>query len=163
MVVDGLGHGVLASEAAREAEQVFSKTKEPSLIGILTDIHDALKKTRGAAIAVARIDTQRGILTFAGVGNIGGAIVSQGFGRNMTSHNGTLGIRMERVQEFTYPWNRENLLVMHSDGLISRWDLEGYPGIWNKPASVIAALLHRDFNRGRDDVTVLVAKAARTQ
>jgi anti-sigma regulatory factor (Ser/Thr protein kinase) len=163
MVVDGLGHGLLASEAAREAERVFASTKAPALVGILTDIHDALKKTRGAAAAVAKIDIQKGLLTFAGVGNIGGAIVSNGFGRNMTSHNGTLGQRMERAQEFAYPWNRDDILVMHSDGLVSRWDLEGYPGIWNRPASVIAALLHRDFNRGRDDVTVLVAKAVRPQ
>jgi len=163
LVVDGLGHGPLASDAAREAERVFSSAKESSLIGILTDIHHALKKTRGAAVAVAKIDIGKSILTFAGVGNIGAAIVSTGSGRNMASHNGTLGQHMERVQEFTYPWNPESILVMHSDGLISRWDLEGYPGIWNKPASVIAALLHRDFNRGRDDVTVLVAKAARPQ
>lgn len=163
MVVDGLGHGELASEAAREAERVFSKTKEPSLIGMLTDIHDGLRKTRGAAVAIAKIDIPKGILTFAGAGNIGAAIAAKGFGRNLTSHNGTLGVRMERVQEFTYPWNHENILVMHSDGLISRWDLESYPGIWNKPASVIAAVLHRDFNRGRDDVTVLVAKVARPQ
>lgn len=163
MVVDGLGHGEFASEAAREAEQVFSSTKAASLIGILTDIHDALKKTRGAAVAVAKIDIEKGVLTFAGVGNIGAAIVSKGSGRNMTSHNGTLGHRMERLQEFTYPWNRDDIWVMHSDGLVSRWDLESYPGIWNKPASVVAALLHRDFNRGRDDVTVLVAKAARPQ
>ncbi|HEY6464430.1 MAG TPA: ATP-binding SpoIIE family protein phosphatase [Candidatus Acidoferrales bacterium] len=163
MVVDGLGHGPLASEAAREAEQVFSSTKAPSLVGILTDIHDALRKTRGAAVAIAKIDVQKGLLTFAGIGNIGGAIVTQDSGRNMTSHNGTLGQRMERAQEFTYPWNSDSILVMYSDGLVSRWDLERYPGIWNKPASVTAALLHRDFNRGRDDVTVLVAKAARPQ
>lgn len=163
MVVDGLGHGPLASDAAREAEKVFLSTKAPSLTGVLTDIHDALKKTRGAAAAVAKIDIRAGLLTFAGVGNIGAAIVSKGSGRNLASHNGTLGQHMERVQEFSYPWNLESILVMHSDGLVSRWDLEGYPGIWSKPASVIAALLHRDFNRGRDDVTVLVAKAARPQ
>lgn len=163
MVVDGLGHGPLASEAAREAEQVFSSTKAPSLVSMLNDIHDALKKTRGAAAAIAKIDIRKELLTFAGVGNIGAAIVSKGFGRNMTSHNGTLGQVMERVQEFTYPWNRDNIFVMHSDGLVSRWDLETYPGIWSKPASVVAALLHRDFNRGRDDVTVLVTKAVQPQ
>jgi hypothetical protein len=47
---------------------------------------------------------------------------------------------------------------MHSDGLGSRWDLERYPGIWSKHPSIIAAILHRDFCRERDDVTVLVAK-----
>jgi hypothetical protein len=50
---------------------------------------------------------------------------------------------------------------MHSDGLTTRWDLKLYPGIWNKPPSLIAAVLHRDFFRDRDDVTVLVAKARR--
>jgi hypothetical protein len=49
---------------------------------------------------------------------------------------------------------------MHSDGLGTRWDLERYPGIRSKHPSVIAAILHRDFSRGRDDVTVLVAKTA---
>jgi anti-sigma regulatory factor (Ser/Thr protein kinase) len=162
MLVDGLGHGILASEAAREAERIFFTTKEQSLSGIVNDIHEALRKTRGAAAAVAKIDLEKGLLTFVGVGNVGASIVARGSGRNTASHNGTLGQQMERLQEFTYPWNPESIFVMHSDGLISRWDLERYPGIWNKPPSVIAALLHRDFSRGRDDVTVLVAKAART-
>ncbi len=160
MVADGLGHGILASEAAREAERIFSLSKESSLGGILQNVHDALKKTRGAAVALARIDVEKGLLNFAGIGNIGGAIVEGDVSRGMTSHNGTVGQQMERVQEFTYPWNPGSILIMHSDGLTGRWDLARYPGILTKPASVIAALLHRDFNRGRDDVTVLVAKAA---
>ncbi len=163
MVVDGLGHGILASEAAREAEGAIASSKAASLTEILTDVHDALKKTRGAALALAKIDIEKGLLTFAGVGNIGAAIVAKGSGRGLASHNGTVGHQMQRVQEFTYPWNPDSILVMHSDGLVSRWDLERYPGVWNKPASVIAALLHRDFNRGRDDVTVLVAKGTRAQ
>ncbi len=162
MVVDGLGHGLFAAEAAREAERAIAATRETSPKIILGDIHDALRKTRGAAAAVACIELEKSLLSFAGVGNIGAAIVAKGSGRSLTSHNGTLGHTMERVQEFTYPWNPESILVMHSDGLVSRWDLERYPGVWGKPASVIAALLHRDFDRGRDDVTVLVAKAART-
>jgi anti-sigma regulatory factor (Ser/Thr protein kinase) len=162
MVVDGLGHGILASEAAREAERIFSSSKEASLAKILEDMHDALRKTRGAAGALARIDVEKGTVSFAGVGNISAAIVTGEVARGMASHNGTLGQQMERVQEFTYPWTPESILIMYSDGLMARWDLSRYPGILAKPASVIAALLHRDFNRGRDDVTVLVAKAAHT-
>lgn len=67
---------------------------------------------------------------------------------------------MERVQEFSYPWNANSILVMHSDGLATRWSLDSYPGIWSKTPGTIAAILHRDFSRGRDDVTVLVAKAS---
>jgi hypothetical protein len=78
----------------------------------------------------------------------------------MASYNGTVGHQISRFQEFTYPWNSNNVFVMHSDGLMTRWNLDQYPGIWSKSPSTIAALLHRDFDRGRDDVTVLVAKAS---
>jgi anti-sigma regulatory factor (Ser/Thr protein kinase) len=160
MVVDGLGHGILAAEAAREAERVLAETRLDSVHEILQDSHRALKKTRGAAYGIARIEMEKRLLTFCGVGNVAASIVAPGTSRSVASHNGILGQNMERVQEFTVPWNDNSLLVMHSDGLGSRWDLEKYPGIWGKHASVIAAVLHRDFTRGRDDVTVLVAKAS---
>jgi anti-sigma regulatory factor (Ser/Thr protein kinase) len=158
MVVDGLGHGLGAAEAAREAEQVLAEATDSGPLAILQNIHGALKKTRGAAVAVARIRTQQKLVTYAGVGNIGGSIVSPGACRSMASHNGTSGHNVPRVQEFTYPWDANSILIMHSDGLTSRWDLERYPGIWSKHPSLIATVLHRDFKRGRDDVTVLAAK-----
>lgn len=160
MVVDGLGHGILASEAAREAERIFSETRDDSPKDIIHVTHAALKKTRGAAEAIARINVEDRLVAYAGVGNISASIVSTGGSRSIASHNGILGQNTERVQEFTLPWNANDILVMHSDGLGSRWDLHRYAGIWNKPPSVVAAVLYRDFSRGRDDVTVLVAKAA---
>ena len=158
MVVDGLGHGIFAAEAAQEAERVLSLAQDVSPQDILQDVHDALRKTRGAAVAVAKIHPGKGLLSFAGIGNISASIVSAGASRSLASHNGTAGHQIPRVQEFTYPWNADSILVMHSDGLGSRWDLERYPGIWSKHPSIVAAILHRDFCRGRDDVTVLVAK-----
>ena len=160
LVVDGLGHGILAAEAAREAEKVLANTTERTPHNVMRDIHDALKKTRGAAAAVARIDTQERRLHFSGIGNIAASVVAPGASRGLASHNGILGHQTQRIQEFAFPWNDNSILVMHSDGLGSRWSLANYPGIWSKHPSVIAALLHRDFSRGRDDVTVLVAKAA---
>ena len=159
MVVDGLGHGVFAADAAREAERILSGGSQESVSDIVKDMHAALRKTRGAALAIAKIHFDKRLLTFAGVGNISASIVSVGASRSIPSHNGTVGHQMARVQEFTYPWNADSILVMHSDGLGTHWTLEGYPGIWNRHPSVIAAILHRDFYRGRDDVTVLVAKA----
>jgi anti-sigma regulatory factor (Ser/Thr protein kinase) len=159
MVVDGLGHGDLAAEAAREAERVLSGAKQDSLPDILQDTHSALRKTRGAALAIAKIAFEKRLLSYAGVGNISASIVAMGSSRSIPSHNGTVGHQMQRVQEFTYPWNSDSILIMHSDGLVTHWNLENYPGIWSKPPWVIAAILHRDFCRGRDDVTVLVAKA----
>jgi anti-sigma regulatory factor (Ser/Thr protein kinase) len=161
MVVDGLGHGILASEAARGAEKIFAGTKELSPAAILNETHGALRQTRGAAEAIAKIELRKKLLSFAGIGNISASIVAPGASRSMASHNGTLGMNIERVQEFSCPWNDDSVLVMHSDGLATRWDLERYPGLWTKAPSLIAAVLHRDFSRHRDDVTVLVARAAR--
>jgi anti-sigma regulatory factor (Ser/Thr protein kinase) len=158
MVVDGLGHGTFASEAAREAEFVLAQTDSKTPSAILGDCHDALKKTRGAAAAIVAIAKEKNTLSFAGLGNISAALISPEGRRGLASHNGTLGHQMHKIQEFTVPWKENSTLIMHSDGLISRWDLETYPGIVSKHSSIVAAVLHRDFDRERDDVTVLVAK-----
>ncbi len=158
MVVDGLGHGISAAEAAREAEKVFAQSQTDSPTPILQDSHDSLKKTRGAAMAIASLNFERGLLSFAGVGNIAASILAPDTSRGMASHNGTVGHQLHKIQEFSFPWSSQNLLVMHSDGLNTRWDLKLYPGIWTKHPALIAALLYRDFSRERDDVTVLVAK-----
>jgi anti-sigma regulatory factor (Ser/Thr protein kinase) len=158
MVVDGLGHGILASEAAREAERIFLDSSSDSPATLLRDCHDGLLKTRGAAMGIATLDQNNGFLIFAGVGNIAGSIASPGSNRGLASHNGTLGHQTQRIQEFTYQWSPDSVLVMHSDGLGTRWNLNSYPGIWSKHPSLIAAALYRDFVRGQDDATVLVAR-----
>jgi hypothetical protein len=158
MLVDGLGHGILAAEAAREAERVLAHSHSASATDILRDMHDALKKTRGAAAAIAEISPQKRTLTFAGIGNISAVVIEGQTRRGIASHNGTLGHQLHKIQEFTVPWTQSSLLIMHSDGLGSKWDLNHYPGLASKHPSMIAAVLYRDFQRERDDVTVMAAK-----
>jgi anti-sigma regulatory factor (Ser/Thr protein kinase) len=158
MLVDGLGHGVHAAEAAREAEHVLAEAQSESPASILLDSHDALKKTRGAALAIAAVDCDGEKLSFAGLGNISAVITEPQSSRGMPSHNGTAGHQMRKIQEFSFPWHRNSLLIMHSDGIMGRWNLQNYPGLQNRDASIIAAVIYRDFVRERDDATVLVAK-----
>jgi serine phosphatase RsbU (regulator of sigma subunit) len=158
-VVDGLGHGILAAEAAQEARRIFRQSRRDSPTPILQDSHDALKKTRGAAMAVASLNFEKQVLTFSGVGNISASIVTPESSRGMASHNGTVGHYLQRIQEFSFPWSDSSILIMHSDGLRSSWDLNSYSGIWSKHPGLIAGILYRDFYRERDDVTVLVAKS----
>jgi anti-sigma regulatory factor (Ser/Thr protein kinase) len=158
MVVDGLGHGILAAEAAREAERVLADSHCSSASTIVRDLHDALKKTRGAAAAVAEISQEKGTLTYAGIGNTSATVIDGANRRGIASHNGTLGHQMHKIQEFTVPWNEDSLLIMHSDGLASRWDLKQYPGLASKHPSIIGAMLYRDFQREKDDVTVMAVK-----
>jgi hypothetical protein len=65
---------------------------------------------------------------------------------------------MRKVQEFAFPWPRGALLVMHSDGLGTQWDLGTYPGLTSRHPALIAAVLYRDYDRARDDVSVVVIR-----
>jgi len=161
LMVDGLGHGLFAAEAARAAVAVWTKQATRPVADALAVIHDGLRHTRGAAGALAQLDLENGVVRFAGVGNIAASITIDGVSRQAVSHNGTLGHEARHFREFVYPWADSGLFVMHSDGLTSHWSLDAYPSVGRRHPAVIAAVLYRDFSRGRDDVTVLVCKATR--
>ncbi len=162
MLADGLGHGDAAADAADGAVQVLADMAAVSRVRppaeLVPPMHAALQKTRGAAVAVASIDVQAGKVRFAGVGNIACCTSLDGQRRHLVSVNGIVGHNLRKVQQFETPWQDGMLLILHSDGLTSRWSLDGYPGVEQAHAAVIAALLYRDFYRGRDDVSVMVLR-----
>jgi anti-sigma regulatory factor (Ser/Thr protein kinase) len=159
LVVDGLGHGPLAFDAAEQALRAFREHAGDRPESYLRAVHEAMQETRGAVAAVAEIDWRQRELHYAGAGNIAGTLVrAEGAASNLVSHNGTLGKNVTRFQEFTYPWPEQGLLVLHSDGLSSQWELEPYPGLTRKHPSLIAGVLYRDFASRRDDVVILVGR-----
>jgi anti-sigma regulatory factor (Ser/Thr protein kinase) len=160
LLADGLGHGWGAAEAVAEAVATFRRRLELAPGEILGYVHDALRKTRGAVAAVAEIRPRAGTLIYAGIGNISAVVLEAGRSRSLVSHNGTLGATIFRIQEFQSDWPRDGILVMHSDGLQSRWDLSSYAGLLARDPAVIGAALLRDFRRQRDDASVVVIKDA---
>jgi hypothetical protein len=97
---------------------------------------------------------------YAGVGNISAVVLSQGASRSLVSHSGTLGVATPKIQEFKSEWPPDGVLVLHSDGLQTRWDLSSYAGLLARHPAVIGGALLRDFRRQRDDASVVVVKAA---
>jgi anti-sigma regulatory factor (Ser/Thr protein kinase) len=161
LVADGLGHGLEAKLASTEAVRQLYENPELQPKVLLARIHQALRSSRGAAVAIAHIDSTRGKLTFAGVGNISARIYAGSESRqNLVSLNGTAGHQCERIQDFSYAWPEDGLLVLHSDGLSTGTGLEPYPGLAARDPALIAGVLYRDFFRGRDDATVVITKAA---
>lgn len=160
LLADGLGHGWGAAEAAKEAIEAFRGNVHLSPANLLAVIHDALRKTRGAVAAVVEIRPGQGRLIYSGVGNISAVLLSGNVSKNLVSHNGTLGATAPRIQEFPTDWPRDGVLVMHSDGVQTRWDLGAYMGLLAKHPAIIGGALLRDFRRQRDDASVIVIKAA---
>jgi anti-sigma regulatory factor (Ser/Thr protein kinase) len=157
VVVDGLGHGPEAHRAAQAATAALPRPDTP-VQHVLESAHAALRATRGAAMAVAAVDLDAQRVSYAGVGNIAGLLSNPDSSKHMVSLAGIVGHNVRKVQPFDYPVSTESLLVMHSDGLGTHWSLNDYPGLRACHPSTIAAVLVRDHARGRDDVTVLVAR-----
>jgi anti-sigma regulatory factor (Ser/Thr protein kinase) len=156
MIADGLGHGPLAADASQLAAKLFEKGSFPGADAFIENAHRAMSGTRGAAVAAGIASASKRALRYSGVGNIAGSLRSATDSRGLFSHNGTVGHQMRKVQQLDYPLPEQGLLIMHSDGLQTRWDLKNYPGLITRHPAIVAGVLYRDFVRGRDDVTVLV-------
>src|SRR5690606_16680546 len=117
LVVDGLGHGPAAAQAAQAAVRVFRGVAVSGPAEIVERLHEGLRPTRGAAVAVAWIDFGRELLRYAGVGNVAARVFAAGACRSLVSHHGTAGREARRIQEFSYPFPRGATLMMSSDGL----------------------------------------------
>jgi len=158
LVTDGLGHGREAAVASARAMEVFLAHGLDAPAEIVARMHEALRATRGAAVAVAELDRARRVIRYSGIGNVGGTVLHDGTTRSLVSHHGTLGHGVHRIAEFQYPWPETALVVLNSDGLVSGWTLSRYPGLERRHPVLVAAVLYRDFQRGRDDTTVVVAR-----
>lgn len=160
IIADGLGHGIGARDASSHAVRLLRENPTTAPSDLIELCHRAMRGTRGAAVAVARIDGARQVLSFSGVGNISGRINSNSRPQYLVSVNGTAGHQIDRLREFQYPWPSDGMLQLHSDGLTSGTSLDSYPGLGLRDPALIAGILYRDFARGRDDATVIIAKAA---
>jgi anti-sigma regulatory factor (Ser/Thr protein kinase) len=158
MVADGLGHGPEAAHASGAAVALVRPDNTFAPAAMMQLAHGALQGTRGAAVAVACLDGDAGELRFAGIGNISVSLHGGDKARHLVSHNGIVGSNMRKVQEFTMSLTDDAMLIMHSDGLTTRWDLESYPGLSQRHPALIAAVLYRDHARGRDDAGIVVAQ-----
>ena len=158
-VVDGLGHGPKAAEAARAAVDAFQRSvRHAGPAQAIQMAHQALLSTRGAVMAVASIDAQSQSLRFAGLGNISAVVYTHGVAARLGSNDGTVGYGVRKARECSADWSSHSTLILNTDGLSSRWNLAKHPGLLACHPVLIAAVLHRDFARNTDDATVVVVR-----
>jgi anti-sigma regulatory factor (Ser/Thr protein kinase) len=161
MVADGSGHGPLAAAASREAVRVFHELERPTPETALHRIHAALSGTRGAAVSVAELDASTGKVQFAGVGNVAGTIVSGEDRRSMVSIGGVAGYRAPSIRTFEYDLPPNAVVILHSDGVRTRWDAAHLGSVLGRSPLLIAATLVRDAGLRQDDACVVVGRVDR--
>jgi anti-sigma regulatory factor (Ser/Thr protein kinase) len=156
VLCDGLGHGPLAAVAARAAIAAVQEDPAAEPAALLERAHRQMARTRGGALAIVRIDGSS--VAFAGLGNIAGWIVTGGLRTWLVSVPGIAGHQARSLRQFSYPLPPGAAVVLHSDGLTSRWDIRALPGLVARDPLVIAAMLLGEAAVRRDDAGVLVLK-----
>lgn len=157
-VIDGLGHGPDAAAAAETAVEYLKNNYTKNLEEIIRGCHETLKKTRGAAVGIALIDVDLSVLRYAGVGNIRMKVRSQTRIRPV-SVNGILGYNLRRVRVEEFPYTPGDLIILYSDGISGKFDLNAYPPqLLEQHSQAIAERIAAEFGEERDDFTVVVAR-----
>jgi anti-sigma regulatory factor (Ser/Thr protein kinase) len=166
VLCDGLGHGPLAARAAAAA--VASVLDEPSgePAALLDRAHRRMAHTRGGAVAVVQVSTGQvstgqaagTAVRFAGLGNIAATILAGGTRKGMLSVPGIAGHHAHAIRQFEYTAPPGAAIVLHSDGVNSRWEPGTMPGLPARDPLVIAATLLGWAGTRRDDAGVLVIK-----
>jgi anti-sigma regulatory factor (Ser/Thr protein kinase) len=158
LLADGLGHGPDAAEAAQAAVDVFVGDPFIEPARIVAAMHTRLRSTRGAAVLVLRLDPAKGTIRSCGAGNVAARVVSGAGERTILSQHGTAGVQVRRPEESVLEWPPHALVVLHTDGIESRWSAERLMPVLGRDLALAGALLLRDHSRGRDDATVVVLR-----
>ena len=150
-VIDALGHGPhAAAAAALAAEHLNAASLDEGLIVLMEGLHAALRGSRGAAAMIVLLAPD-GRLQGCGVGNVELRTVGSRVPAVLTP--GVLGASINRLRTFEGRLAAGDRLVIFSDGLSSRMELERVRGL--TPGAACDALMAQ-YRRTHDDSTVLV-------
>jgi anti-sigma regulatory factor (Ser/Thr protein kinase)/serine/threonine protein phosphatase PrpC len=161
-VIDGLGHGQLAHQAAQAARLYVDNHFDRPLKAIFLGVARACRGTHGVVMALARFDWPRGRLTLGSVGNVECRVFGCSQPVNFIVRRGVIGLNAPNPVVTEHIWESSQVMVLHSDGLVTHWGWEDFPHLQEASATVAAQqLLHR-LARDDDDATVVVVKGAQT-
>jgi len=158
--VDGLGHGEEAAAAAQIAVATLRSRAPAPLAWLVERCHEAMGRTRGAAMTIASIDEPTGAMTWLGVGNVNAALVRADEAARplcewILPRAGVVGFRLPPLRESLLPIKHGDTLILATDGICDGFAHGLTPG--NPPQQTADGILARD-GKDTDDALVLVAR-----
>ena len=153
-LVDGLGHG---GEAAQAAEAALFHAEASAFLSpsrLIETIDEGIRASRGAAIGVAQIDAARRSMCYFGIGNVRAAL----FGKKTQRFDGTPGIvgaGCKTPLAETMSFDDRDLLVLWTDGANPSLTLDQAALRLKGDPAALALRLLEQFSTGRDDAGVV--------
>jgi len=156
VVIDALGHGPEAEHANQVALAFIKENETMPFDDLFHNLHEVLRPTRGIALTAISLDKTKRSFIHSAVGNVESRLFPNQTNTPVT-RSGVVGHgAMPHLRVRSYPWPTNGMLIIHTDGVSSRWGhLPETEIVKHHPLLMSHFLLH-NYERVRDDATVLV-------
>lgn len=158
-VIDGLGHGEAAAVASSSVIETLDRNRDARFQDLVLMSDRSQHGLRGAVMSMARISPERGQLSWLGVGNVSGVLLSdKGYDNPyvLPLRPGIIGSNLPlNLDETVVRFQPGDALVMATDGV----DIRGLRKLppETSDATAIADFLLNTCRGRKDDRLVLVA------
>ncbi len=157
-VIDGVGHGALAHEASKAAKNYIEAHSHLPITDIFKGTERACRATRGVVMAIAIFDWESMRLTYGSVGNIEVRVLGNHEKFKFIVRRGIVGKKASNPVITCNDWYADSILVLHSDGLTSRWSSNDFISYHNQPAKTMTEHMLRTLAKDHDDATLVIVK-----
>jgi negative regulator of sigma-B (phosphoserine phosphatase) len=159
-VIDGLGHGPEAAEAARAAAASLKRRPDAPVLDLIQQCHRDVRHTRGVVMSVASFDADRDVIRCAGVGDVEGVLVRAASAAvearaSLLLRSGVVGYRLPPLREAAWPVARGDVLILATDGV--RHDFAATIPAGREPQQIAEGIV-ADHGKSTDDALVLVVR-----
>lgn len=161
-VIDGLGHGECAAEAANRARDILADDPDHPLEALVLRCHRDLHRSRGVAMTLARVH-RHGRLSWLGVGNVEAVLVRASAEKrpartSLLLQPGVVGQQIPTLRLTEDDLDAGDELVLATDGVRTSF-LEALAGP-DAPAMIVQRVV-AEYAKATDDVLVVAARYLR--
>jgi phosphoserine phosphatase RsbX len=159
-VIDGLGHGPEAAEAASVALETLHDFAGDDLLDIFERTDKAVSGMRGVVLSVAWFDLATATMSWAGVGNVAGVLISPGSkSQHLLLHGGVAGVRrLPHLRVASVTLQPGDVVVMATDGVSQRFSVDLAAVVSDNDPQEAAEVILDSHATGHDDAFVAVAR-----
>jgi negative regulator of sigma-B (phosphoserine phosphatase) len=159
-VIDGLGHGDAAADAAEQAAAIIERYADEPPQRMLERCHEQLRRTRGAVMTLAWFDLEARTMDWTGVGNVEARFVRAGAGVDARHASpvvlgGVVGYNLPQVRMGTVALEPGDAVVLATDGVAADYSASLESGV---PAQQLAERVLERHGKGTDDALAVVVR-----